>query len=129
MVDDDKNVLRINSDINFNELFGTVFPGEKVTSHFTIILNIEGTADYNISINSTQNMAMYIVVEKDPSEPDTEIDPIADGRIGNWTAAGDLTPETDESDVWLVTFYVPDATGDYEVNIIVTPWDKLKVAE
>jgi len=129
VVDNDKNILRINTDINYNELFGTLFPGEKVTSKFTIILNIEGIADYTISINSTQNMARYIVVEKDPSEPDTELDPIADGRIGNWTAAGKLTPGTDESDVWLVTFYVPDTAGDYEVNIIVSPWDKLKVAE
>jgi len=106
--------------------FGYVFPGEVVTLYFTVHLedDVTGTITYSVEMvvpdggfGSANDIRPYLVVERDPAEdPEAEPDDIADGTktpIPDYEAEGTVTDNVDESDVWLVTFYVPYETGDY----------------
>ncbi len=127
-------VLTINTDIDF----GTAFPGETQQGEFIVYLagvdedewedewEEETSVTYSITLSNPDfvDMRPYVIVERDTGESDNEPDGIADGTNGDYAANGTLDASEsseDESDRWLVTFYVPDSIteGDYGLQILI----------
>ena len=117
------NSLTINTDIDF----GTVFPGETVSDYFELCLSDPGsslTYDIDLELKPLDpppgvfpDMRPYMVAERDPSETDTEADPIADGRAADYHAKGSLDgPADDQCDKWIVTLDVPHFESEYNAE-------------
>ncbi len=126
-----KNVIYINSDIDY----GDVFPGEEVTGHFTVYLQ-ENVPDVYYTVNMTASdsgMSNYLVTQRHYGVGDdehNEPDDVANGLNGDFKAEGYLNShDGDIYDEWWVTFYVPDMTGDYNTQILVSPLDKTNVPD
>jgi len=133
IADDGGDILYINTDIDF----GTVFPGEEVTGHFTVHLK-EGYDQVTYSVNMTlknaagvTEMREFLVTQRHYGTGDTDSETgndIADGTIGDWDAEGTLDRDAgDTFDEWWVTFYVPDGLGEYGAEILIIPEPKTTV--
>ncbi len=122
------NIIWINTDITY----GVVFPGEILTDYFTVHLVGTTSATYTVNMTLAGDMDMrpYLLVMRDPAEdPEGEPDSTANGTISDYWANGSLTYSSDNSDKWLVTFYVPDVVGIYQANIEIVPTDNTTVTK
>ena len=134
-----QNFLYINTDIDF----GTVFPGEVVSGSFTVNLIVDDDVDYTITLSENATCASdpdcndirpYILVQKIQTAGDMDDDPdhahgvfVPPDYLEDYEAEGDLTDETDEFDIWTVTFYVPDVLGEYQAIIVIVPEEEITV--
>jgi len=100
--------------------FGMMFPGESQNGTFTVTIHdpYDG-ANYELNTTigdppSSEDMTPYLTVLLDPAE-------VAAGETDNVTFAT-VNSSTDPTDLWWVTFLVPDeppAFGDYSANITI----------
>ena len=125
---------RVNAQENILIDFGTVFPGMAVGEPFAVGLTdlaADTGVDYTLTLvfsgdTGLTDIRPLLLVQKNGSEIDTELDGLADGRIGDYDAAGSLANSGDLSDTWLATFFVPDVDytgpvdygGQIQINFI-----------
>ena len=105
--------LIINTEIDF----GMMFPGESQNGTFTVTRHDCTWAEYWLSTTigdpSSENMTPYLTVLLDPVE-------VAAGETDTVTYA--TVNQTDNSDLWWVTFLAPDeppSFGNYSANITI----------
>jgi len=139
IINSNENLIYVNTDIDF----GTVFPGEVVSGSFTVNLIVDDDVDYTITLSENATCASdpdcndirpYILVQKIQTAGDMDDDPdhahgvfVPPDYLEDYEAEGDLTDETDEFDIWTVTFYVPDVLGEYQAIIVIVPEEEITV--
>ena len=118
----------VSAEVELDIDFGDVFPGTVEYSSFTIGSVEKVPYDYIIKMDAPVDPAVsdirpYLLLVRDPTEEDTE----ADGPISgapDYTGPGSFESSSDLSDKWLVTFFVPVSTGNYDCTISVVPQEE-----
>lgn len=113
----------VSAEVKLDIDFGTVFPGTVVQDYFQIESDVP--CDYTLTLGAPADPGVidlrpYLLIERDTTEADT----VADGPISgdpDYTGNGTFESESDLSDKWLVTFFVPDDIGDYDCVVSIVP--------